>query len=139
MTERIILIVAAIAALGMLLYTATAPKPGAVNVDDYANIPDDRWFQSEVVDADGPVLVEFGAVWCAPCRELNKQLEKLEAEYGDHLKVVKVDVDKRENLAAHFQITSVPTVLLFKNGPVVDGQRGLGPYEELRALVKPHL
>ena len=78
----------------------------------------DSNFQAEVLEADTPVLVDFWAPWCGPCRMVAPVLEELSAERGDALKVVKLNVDDNQQTAAQFEVLSIPTMILFKHGQV---------------------
>ncbi len=92
-----------------------------------ANLPaftDDN-FEAEVTQSDTPVLVDFGAEWCGPCRALAPIVEGLAGEYDGRLKVGTVDIDKAQGIARNFQIMSVPTIIFFKGGEVVDKITGL--------------
>lgn len=85
-----------------------------------------------------PVLVDFWATWCEPCKTLGPILEKLAAEYHGAFALAKVDVDKEQELAAAFQIRSVPTVMLVKDGQLADGFPGALPEGQLREFLKHH-
>lgn len=85
-----------------------------------------------------PVLVDFWATWCGPCRTLGPVLEKLAGEYNGAFVLAKVDVDREQELGAAFQIRSVPTLMLLKGGQIVDGFPGALPERELREFLKTH-
>ena len=97
-------------------------------------------FETEVLQASltTPVLVDFWATWCGPCRTLGPILEKLAGEYHGAFVLAKVDVDKEPELSAAFQIRSVPTVMLLKDGQIVDGFPGALPEGQLREFLKHH-
>jgi len=94
-------------------------------------------FKAEVIDASmqQPVLVDFWAPWCGPCKTLGPLLEKLEQAYGGRFKLVKIDTDAEQQLAQHFQIRSIPTVFAFVNGQPVDQFQGALPEGKLREFI----
>src|SRR5262245_143085 len=85
----------------------------------------DQSFESEVLSSTSPVLVDFSAVWCGPCKKLEPVVHEIAAEYGARLKVVKVDVDSSPSTAAKFGVLSVPTLMLFRGGQVKDQYVGV--------------
>ncbi len=85
----------------------------------------DTNFESEVLASAGTVLVDFSAVWCAPCKKLEPIVHEIAAEYGDRLKVVKVDVDQAPGTAARFGVLSIPTLMIFHGGTVKDQYTGV--------------
>jgi putative thioredoxin len=97
-------------------------------------------FETEVLQKSlqVPVLVDFWATWCGPCKTLGPILEKLAGEYNGAFELAKVDVDKEQQIAAAFQIRSVPTVFLVKGGQLVDGFPGALPEGQLREFLKQH-
>src|SRR5690606_35412446 len=97
-------------------------------------------FEQEVLlkSKEVPVLVDFWATWCGPCKTLGPVLEKLAAEFNGGFLLAKVDVDKEQQLAGYFQIKSVPTVMLLKDGQIVDGFPGALPEGQLREFLKHH-
>ena len=84
-------------------------------------------FQKEVIDSNVPVLVDFSATWCGPCKMMGPVLEQLSAEYEGKAKVFKVDIDESMDLAEKYQIMSVPNMLFFKDGKPVDAVVGVTP------------
>ncbi|AEJ60457.1 thioredoxin [Spirochaeta thermophila DSM 6578] len=96
-------------------------------------------FEKEVLKADIPVLVDFWAEWCMPCRMVSPILDELAEEYAGKLKVVKVNVDEEPDLASRFGIVSIPTILLFKNGQVAAQQIGAAPRQVFEQMIQPHL
>jgi len=97
-------------------------------------------FEAEVLQKSlqTPVLVDFWATWCGPCKSLGPILEKLAGEYNGAFELAKVDVDKEQQIAAAFQIRSVPTVFLIKDGQIVDGFPGAMPEGQLREFLTQH-
>ena len=95
-------------------------------------------FEDEVIrkSLETPVLVDFWATWCGPCKTLGPILEKLAADYHGAFAVAKVDVDKEQELAAAFQIRSVPTMVLFKDGQMLGAIPGALPEDQLRDMLK---
>ena len=84
-------------------------------------------FDAEVVNSDQPVLVDFTATWCGPCRQIAPLVDQLADEYEGRAKVAKLAIDESPETARRFQIRGVPTILVFKGGEVVDQQVGLAP------------
>lgn len=93
-------------------------------------------FEQEVLHADMPVLVDFWASWCGPCRMLSPVIAEIAEEYAGKVKVGKVNVDEQPNLANRYGIASIPTVMLFKNGEVVSTSLGYRPKNELETMLK---
>lgn len=93
---------------------------------------------SEIIKDEKPVLVDFYADWCGPCKTLAPILKDAKEELGDAVKIVKIDVDKNQELAGKYQVRGVPTLILFKNGSQVWRQSGVLQKTELVQLVKSH-
>lgn len=89
-------------------------------------------FEKEVLDSSTPVLVDFWAAWCGPCRMVAPELEKLAEEESDRLKVAKLNVDDNRGIAAHYGISSIPTMILFKDGK--EQKRLVGARSKARIL-----
>ena len=99
----------------------------------------DSNFDDEVVKSDLPVLVDFWAEWCGPCKMIAPSVEKISEEYSDKLKVGKLDVDSNPNISSIFGIRSIPTLLIFKNGSPVDQIVGAVSKEVISAKVDSHI
>jgi thioredoxin 1 len=95
----------------------------------------DATFEAEVKKADVPVLVDFWAEWCGPCRMVAPILEELSEEFAGQLKVVKLDVEANPQVAQSYNIRGIPALLLFKNGEVAGQQIGALPKQKLRAWI----
>jgi len=99
----------------------------------------DATFKSEVIDSQTPVLVDFWATWCAPCKAIAPALEELATQYKGQVKIVKVDVDENQQFAQQYGVRSIPNLLLFKNGKVVDQLVGAQPKAKLEDSIKKAL
>ena len=98
-------------------------------------------FENEVIAASmqQPVLLDFWAPWCGPCKVIGPILEKLETEYAGRFKLVKIDSDQEQQLAGAFGVRSIPTVILLMNGQPVDGFMGAMPEGQVRQFLDKHL
>ena len=92
-------------------------------------------FETEVVQSDVPVLVDFWAPWCGPCKMIGPIIEELAGEFDGKVKIGKVNVDDNQNLAGQFGIRGIPTVMLFNDGNVVNSFVGLRPKEDLAGAI----
>ena len=96
-------------------------------------------FQQEVIEAQIPVLVDFTAVWCGPCKMLDPVVKELARDWADKVKVVKLDVDTDPDVALQYQVMGVPTLMLFKNGQPVERVTGYQPKDRLVKKFIPHI
>jgi len=98
------------------------------------NITSDN-FETEVINSTQPVLVDFWAEWCGPCRMLGPVIEQIAEQYPEKVKVGKVNVDSQVNLASKFRVMSIPTIMIFNNGEVVQKVVGARPKEEFENMI----
>lgn len=89
-----------------------------------------------IIKGDKPVLVDFFATWCGPCKMMQPILEQVSQQLGDQVRIVKIDVDKNQQLASQLQVSSVPTLAIFKNGEIVWRQPGVQPANVLSEKLK---
>ena len=95
----------------------------------------DASFDSEVLKANGPVVVDFWAEWCGPCRMIAPALEEIAGAMGEKVKIVKVNVDENTGIATKYGIMSIPTLMIFKNGEMVARQVGAAPKQKLEQWI----
>jgi thioredoxin 1 len=106
--------------------------------DTVAEVTDNN-FQAEVIESEVPVLVDFWAPWCGPCRMVGPVVEEIAHERGDQLKVVKVNIDENQQTAIQFNVLSIPTLMVFRNGEVAKTVIGAYPKRKLEAELEPAL
>jgi thioredoxin 1 len=99
----------------------------------------DHNFQAEVIESETPVLVDFWAPWCGPCRMVAPVLEEIAQEKGDALKIVKLNTDENQQTAIAYEVLSIPTLILFKNGQIAKKVIGAYPKRKLEAELEPVL
>jgi thioredoxin 1 len=102
------------------------------------HVTDDN-FQAEVLNSTVPALVDFWATWCGPCRMIAPSIEELAKEYEGTAKICKLDVDNNQNTAMQFGIRSIPTILIFKGGSLVDTIIGAVPKKQIEEKLKQYL
>ena len=103
------------------------------------NTVTDGNFENEVLKSDKPVLVDFWAPWCGPCKAIGPIIEEIAAQFKDSLKVMKLNVDDNQKTAVNYAVRSIPTIVLFKEGKVLDTLIGLVPKTRLEDFVKKAL
>lgn len=96
----------------------------------------DAEFEEEVVNSSIPVLVDFWAEWCGPCKQIAPALEELAKEMDGKIKIVKINVDENTKVPTEYRIQAIPTLMLFKNGEMVDRQMGALPKSKIESWVK---
>lgn len=93
---------------------------------------------NKIIESQTPVLIDFHADWCGPCKALAPILKEVKSELNDNIKIIKIDVDKNQNLAAKYQVRGVPTMMLFKNGNQLWRQSGVLQKQELINIINQH-
>ncbi len=101
------------------------------------NVTEDT-FQTEVIDAPEPVLVDFSAVWCGPCKMLDPIVKQLAGEWDGKVKIVKIDADQNPNILMKYGVMGIPTLLFFKQGEIKERITGYIPKDKLVAKFSPH-
>lgn len=109
-----------------------ANEPGLLHVND-------NNFASEVLDADIPVLVDFWATWCGPCRSISPIVEELATEFSGRVKVTKLNVDENPGTPTQYGVRGIPTLILFKSGKILDQIVGAVPKARLKAMIEKAL
>lgn len=99
----------------------------------------DGTFQQDVLQSSEPVLVDFWASWCQPCRMVAPVVEEIATENAGKIKVLKLDVDENQNTAMQYNVSSIPTLILFKEGQPVERIVGFNPKDRLMSKLSPHL
>ena len=103
---------------------------------DYVN---ESEFQSQVLDSDKPVLVDFTAGWCQPCKMIEPIVKQLAQDWDGKVKVVKLDADENPNIMTKYGVLGIPTLMLFKSGEVKERMTGYQPKEKLVTKITPHI
>lgn len=105
----------------------------------FLGVATDDNFEGEVLKSEKPVLIDFWAPWCGPCKAIGPIVEEIAAQYQDKVKVMKLNVDDAQKAATTFGVRSIPTLMMFKGGKVLDTMIGLVPKEKLEEFVKKSL
>jgi len=103
-----------------------------------ADVTDAQWKET-VLDSETPVLVDFWAEWCQPCKAMSEPIDRLAEQFGERLRVVKINIDENPKTPAEYGVMSIPTFLVVKGGKEVGLTRGVQPYDKLVELVEQHL
>ncbi|MEW4488878.1 thioredoxin domain-containing protein [Thalassoglobus sp. JC818] len=144
--ERFFLFLATLFVVSFLVYGVfISPEAGQLQPDVELmqrlpkSEPDNEWFKETVLSSSIPVLVDFKADWCGPCRALHKVIDEVSKTYAGEIRIVQVDVDEHNDLAYFYHADAIPMVLMFRDGKPVDGFRGLVSAKELDGFVRRNL
>ena len=96
----------------------------------------DQNFEAEVLQSDKPAIIDFWAEWCAPCRQISPVIKELAAEYGDQVKIVKMDIEANPGTPGKYGVRAIPTILAFQGGQVVEQLQGARPKADLEDMIK---
>jgi thioredoxin 1 len=121
-----------------ILFEVTNSFRGAVMAGNVSEVTDNN-FQAEVLESDVPVLVDFWAPWCGPCRAVAPVVEEIATEKAGQLKVSKINTDENQQTAIQYNVLSIPTLIVFKNGQEVKRVTGAYPKKKLEAEIEPAL
>jgi len=102
-------------------------------------IKNSQQFEQEVLNSTNPVFVDFWAEWCGPCRAVSSVVEELSSEYGDKVNFVKINVDENGKLAQKYNVFSIPTLAIFKNGEIVSQKMGAATKESFKTMIDSSL
>ena len=108
-------------------------------IDSMKEVNGKEQWQNDVMNSDKPVFVDFWAEWCGPCRMVSPTVEELSKEYKDKVNFVKVNVDQNNELASKYNVFSIPTLAIFRDGKVIAQTAGAAPKESLRTYIDKHL
>lgn len=107
-------------------------------MDEFGYVTEDT-FEADVLESDLPVLIDFTAAWCSPCKMLAPILEELAQDWAGKVKVMKLDVDSNQATAIKYGVMGVPTLMLFKEGEIIERLSGFKPKKHLEKAFSPHL